>query len=142
LKIAYDSEIIKLDALATRHTAILRELSLCKGTLKEFKRLIGKRKKEYTKNKKRATPGASEGSTEVDLTDVNEWSLSSSSRALTQRVRDPLYALNTCDNLAATWAEQPLQQVHSFSQTVDRSTLTKPRGEVRAEKSSAQRRQR
>jgi hypothetical protein len=128
LKTAYDSEIIKLDVLSTRHTAILSELSLWEGTLKEVKRLIGKRKNEYTKNKKRVTPGPSEGSTEVDLTDVNEWALSSSSSALTQRVRDPLYALNAYDNLAATWAEQPLQQEHPFSKTVNRSTLTKPKG--------------
>ena len=72
------------------------------SSLKEVKRLTGQRKKEYTNNKKRSTPGASEGSTEVDLTDVSEWALSSSSRALTQRVRDPLHALNPYDNLAAT----------------------------------------
>jgi hypothetical protein len=50
----------------------------------------------------------------MDLTDVNEWALSSSSRALTQRVRDPLYALKVYANLATTWAEQPLQQNTRF----------------------------
>ena len=77
LEATYHSEVLKLEVLTIRHTTILSELSLWKGTLKEVKRLIEKRKKECTKNKKRSNPGASEGSTDVDLTDVNEWVLSS-----------------------------------------------------------------
>ena len=72
LRATHDSEALKLEVLTTLHTTILSKLSLCKGTLKEVKRLIDKRKKEYTKNKKRANPGASMGSTDGYLTDVNE----------------------------------------------------------------------
>jgi hypothetical protein len=45
LEATYNSEVFKLKVLTTRHTTILSELSLCKGTLKEVKRLIEKRKK-------------------------------------------------------------------------------------------------
>jgi hypothetical protein len=116
LDVTYKSEVIKLGVLNTRHTTILSHLSLWTGTLQEIKRRIDKRKREYNKNKKRANPGTSVGSTDVDLTDVNEWVISSSSRALSQRVRDPLHAINPYDRLAAKWAEQPLGQEHPFIQ--------------------------
>jgi hypothetical protein len=82
LDATYKSEVIKSGILTTRHTTILSELSLWKGTLQEVKRRIEKRKKKYNKNKKRANLGAPMGFTEMDLTDVNEWVISSSSRAL------------------------------------------------------------
>ena len=127
LKATHKTADTKLTALITRHTTILSELSLWKGTLKEVKRRLDKGKREYNKNK-RANPGASAGATEVDLSDVNEWVLSSSSRALTERVRDPLHALNPHDRLSATWAEQPFGHEHVFKNVIDRSTLTPPKG--------------
>ena len=127
LKATHKSGDTKLTALTTRHTTILSELSLWKGTLKEVKRRLDKGKRAYNKNK-RANPGASAGATEVDLSDVNEWVLSSSSRALTDRFRDPLHALNPLDRLSATWAEQPLGHAHVFDNVIDRSTLTPPKG--------------
>ena len=68
------------------------------------------------------------GSTDVDLTNVNEWVISSSSRALSQQVRDPLHATNPYDRLAAVWAEQPLGHEHPLNTTLDRSSLNKSRG--------------
>jgi hypothetical protein len=74
LKATHKTADTKLTALITRHTTILSELSLWKGTLKEVKRRLDKGKRVYNKNK-RANPGASAGATEVDLSDVNEWRL-------------------------------------------------------------------
>jgi hypothetical protein len=45
LEATHKSEVVKLNALSTRHTTLLNELSLWEGTLKEVKRLIAKRKK-------------------------------------------------------------------------------------------------
>jgi hypothetical protein len=85
----HQSEVDNLDSLKTIHTLLHSELSLFRGTLKEVKRLLGVQKKNFHKTNKRANPGASAGSTDVDLTNVNEWALSSSTRATAERVRDP-----------------------------------------------------
>ena len=70
------------------------------------------------------------GSTEVDLTDVNDWALSSAgSRGLAQRIRDPLHATEPYGRLAAIWAEQPVGHTHPFNTTLDRSSLTAPIGD-------------
>ena len=122
------SEVDNLDSLKAAHTLLHSELALWKGTLKEVKRLLSVNKKNFHKTNKRANPGASAGSTDVDLTDVNEWVLSSSPRAPAERVRDPLHSTNPYDRLAALWAEQPVGQTHPFNTTIDRSSLTKPKG--------------
>jgi hypothetical protein len=124
----HQTEVDNLDFLKTAHTLLHSELSLWKGTMKEVKRLLSAQKKSFQKTNKRANPGASAGSTDVDLTDVNEWVLSSSPRAPAERVRDPLHSTNPYERLAAMWAEQPVGQTHPFGTTIDRSTLTKPKG--------------
>jgi hypothetical protein len=128
LTATHQSEVDNLDSLKAAHTLLHSELALWKGTLKEVKRLLSVNKKNFHKTNKRANPGASAGSTDVDLTDVNEWVLSSSPRAPAERVRDPLHSTNPYDRLAALWAEQPVGQTHPFNTTIDRSSLTKPKG--------------
>jgi hypothetical protein len=80
-------------------------------------------KNKFNKNTKRANPGASVGSTDVNITDVNKWAFFSRSRTLSQRVRDPLHATNPYDRLAAVWAEQLLGHEYPFNTTFYRSSL-------------------
>ena len=102
LKATHKSGVTKLTALTTRHTTILSELSLWKGTLQEVKRRIEKRKKKYNKNKKRANLGAPMGFTEMDLTDVNEWVISSSSRTLLLLYKNLFQGVSTGSKLPIT----------------------------------------
>jgi hypothetical protein len=64
----HQSAADNLDTLTTTHTLLHSELSLWRGILKEVKRLLGLQKKNFHKTNKRANPGASAGSTDVDLT--------------------------------------------------------------------------
>jgi hypothetical protein len=129
LEATLQAEVLKLDALTKRHETILSERSLWKGTLKEAKRRIEKWKKKHNKTRNAQLPRARPCHqwTSVDLDDGdNNWVIcSAGSRGLTQLVRD---RMDPYDRLAAIWAESPLGHAHHFRTTIDRSTLTKPKG--------------
>jgi hypothetical protein len=67
----------KLEALIKRHKQLLSERFLWEQTIKEVKGRLDKGKWAY--NKKRPAPDTDDGSTDVDLSNVNEWILSSAS---------------------------------------------------------------
>ena len=122
----YQIEVQKLEVLTTNSATLSRETSLWEATLKQVKQAIAKRKRAF---RKRQSVGDQAGSSELDLTNVEEWVLlSAGPRTAQQRVRDPLQAMNPYDRLSCMWASQPLNQQHPFNKVVDRSTLTPPMG--------------
>jgi hypothetical protein len=115
-----------LKLLSQRYSTLVREKGNWETTLKTIKNAIGTQKRAHNK---RQSAGASAGSTAPDLSNVEEWSLSSAGpRRALQRVRDPLRAMNVYDRLSCMWASQPMGTQHLFNQVVDRSTLTPPKG--------------
>ena len=122
----YLESITQLKLLVQRHANLVQGKGDWEITLKAIKNAINTQKRAHNK---RQSAGASAGSTEPDLSNVEEWSLSSAGpRTATQRVRDPLSAMNIYDRLSCMWASQPMGTQHPFNRVVDRSTLTPPTG--------------
>ena len=68
----YQIEVQKLEALSTNSAVLSRETSLWETTLKQAKQAIAKRKRAH---RKRQSVGDQAGSSELDLTNVEEWVL-------------------------------------------------------------------
>jgi chromosome segregation ATPase len=75
LEQTYLSGITQLKLLNQRHSILVSEKGNWETTLKAVKHTLGVQKRAHNKRK---SAGASAGSTEPDLSNVEEWSLSSS----------------------------------------------------------------
>jgi hypothetical protein len=122
----YQIEVQKLEVLTTQFSVLTRETALWEATLRQVKQALSKKKRAH---KKRQSAGDQAGSSEPNLTNVEEWVLlSAGPRTAQQRVRDPLHAMNPYDRLSCMWASQPMSKQHPFITVVDLSTLTPPKG--------------
>ena len=121
----HSTAVTKLGVLSTRHTTLISETSLWEGTLSLVKTELNTLKRAH---KKRSSAGGQSGSSEPNLSNVDEWALSNAGpRTAQQSVRDPLHAMNAFDRLSGLWASQPLGSEHPFANVIDRSTLTPPK---------------